>query len=164
MQVSLRLRAAAWTAAIALIPAAIAAQQWLKPNGLGAFVDMQKTFSVAGMTLIAVAAAGVSGYLLAEPLLDPDLLHDGVTAVTRGIVTALLAYLLFCFVVVIIMMTPTYWAGVMTPIEVIVSVFGSPLFGLFYGLLTTGWYTLPVAGAAGYLLSRMYRKQTPRGS
>ena len=39
-ETTLRLRAAAWTAGVAVIPAAIAANQWLAPDGLGAWVGL----------------------------------------------------------------------------------------------------------------------------
>lgn len=160
----LRLRAAAWGAAVALIPAAIAANRWLAPDGLGEAISMGDDFNVAGLTLLAAASAAVSSYLIAWPLIDSETQHDGVAAAARGVVTVLLAYFLFCWIAYLFMyasLLPYLYAvqqeGQVRPLDDLGQTLVLPFYGMFYGLIESGWYTLPVGGIAGWALSRRYR-------
>ena len=82
-----RLYAAAWTAAVAAIPAYISAGtgdiagEWIVPERIP-------------LTLLAILAAGISGYWIGWRLIDPKGDHDSLGALFLGAVICLLSYYL----------------------------------------------------------------------
>lgn len=146
-----RLRTAGWAAAVAAIPAYVAADTLTGP----AFGDLVP-IPLLDLVLMTLVSAALSGFLFGWRLLDPQRPHEGFKAIGLGIVTALLAYLLLADV--------SIFAGILLPSRygggdeytfggLLIALLAGPFFVLYWGILLTGWYTLLVAGLAGFALS-----------
>jgi hypothetical protein len=155
-----RLYAAAWTAAVAAIPAYIAA-------GTGGIADV---FIVPGripLTLVAILAASISGYWIGWRLIDPTGDHDSPGALFLGAAICLLSYYLLGVLVAVPETVQTMAAhNTFTPLALLIAplaaspwiLVGAPYFALVYGIPPT-WYTFPVACIAGFVLSFCYRRR-----
>ncbi len=155
-----RLYAAAWTAAVAAIPAYVAA-------GTGSTVGAEIVPERIPLTLLAVLAAGISGYWIGWRLIDPNGDHDSLGALFLGAVICLLSYYLLGVMVgaldivpKIVTDTPLTFPDLLTgPLVDLGNIFVSvPFFAIIYGIPFT-WYTFPVACIAGFVLSFCYRRR-----
>ncbi len=156
----LRLYAAAWTAAVAAIPAYIAA-------GTAGIADGIIVPGRIPLTLIAIMAAGISGYWIGWRLIDPNGDHDSLGGVFLGAAICLLAYYLLGVLVAVPYTIQTMAAHntftlltlLLAPLAASPVIFVSvPYFALVYGIPPT-WYTFPVACIAGFVLSFCYRRR-----
>lgn len=155
-----RLVAAAWTAAVAAIPAYIAAGtgtiagEWIVPERIP-------------LTLLAILAAGISGYWIGWRLIDPNGDHDSFGALFLGAAICLLSYYLLGVMVglqymvpLIITTTAFTFPGLLEAAIGIAACFvNAPAFALYFGIGLTGWYTFPVACIAAFVLSFRYRRR-----
>jgi hypothetical protein len=160
-----RLYAAAWTAAVAAVPAYIAA-------GTGTFAGEWIVPERLPLTLLAILAAGISGYWIGWRLIDPNGRHDSLGALFLGAVACLLSYYLLGLMVAVLGIVPKIAANIAaTPQGPLINLLAYlllglgavfvnvPLLALYFGIQFTGWYTLPVACIAGFLLSFRYRRR-----
>jgi hypothetical protein len=156
----LRLYAAAWTAAVAAIPAYIAA-------GTGSMLGAEIVPERLPLTLLAILAAGISGYWIGWRLIDPNGDCDSLVAPFLGAAICLLAYYLLGVLVAVPETVQTMAAhNTFTPLFLLLAplaaspwIFvGAPYFVLRYGIPLT-WYTFPVACIAGFVLSFCYRRR-----
>jgi hypothetical protein len=156
----LRLYAAAWTAAVAAIPAYIAA-------GTGSTVGAEIVPERIPLTLLAILAAGISGYWIGWRPNDPNGDHFILSGVFLGAVICLLAYYLLAVMGAVPETIQTMAAHttftlsdlLLAPLAASPWIFvGAPYFALVYGIPPT-WYTFPVACIAGFVLSFCYRRR-----
>ena len=154
----LRLYAAAWTAAVAAVPAYIAA-------GLVAGEDIVP--ERIPLTLLAILAAGISGYWIGWRLIDPNGDHFILGGVFLGAVICLLAYYLLGVMVGALDMVPkvvtetpfTFPDVVVLPLLAVgICLINVPFMAIVFGVPPT-WYTFAVAGIAGFILSFCYRRR-----
>ena len=152
----LRLYAAAWTAALAAVPAYIAA-------GLvaGEYIVPERI----PLTLLAILAAGISGYWIGWRLIDPNGDHFILGGVSLGAVICLFAYYLLGVMVGALGMVPKIVANITftfpdlltVPLQALgATLFFAPYVAIVLGIPPT-WYTFAVAGVAGFILSFCYR-------
>jgi hypothetical protein len=156
----LRLYAAAWTAAVAAIPAYIAAGtgniagEWIVPERIP-------------LTLLAILAAGISGYWIGWRLIDPNGDHDSLGALFLGAVICLLAYYLLGVMVGALGMVPKVVTDLAfifpDTLFVLLLALGAilvnaPFLAIVYGIPPT-WYTFLIACIAGFVLSFCYRRR-----
>lgn len=155
-----RLVAAGWTAAVAVVPAYIAA---------GATSGTDKM--VPGrflLALLGVIAAGLSGYWVGWRLFNPRTEHSWDLALYTSAFVWFLAYYLLAMILsarfyVLELLANMGQMPLENPWYVPLGFLGwtflmLPMYGVAFGIIMTGWYTLPVALLAGYLLSRRYRR------
>jgi hypothetical protein len=155
----LRLRAAGWTAAVAVIPA-YASARYVVDTKTAEHIGFQGLTNVPALTAMAVVAAVIPSYFLCWRLLDYEQYHHGPTAAGTGIVTCLLAYLLLACMVVSIDLVLGAQAGYLADESPsgLVGLVAVGLFVFLYGsLVITGWFTLPLSALVAYLVSLMYR-------
>lgn len=155
----LRLLAAAWAAAVAgflwtvyYIIVALRQED----------IDPSFTSFVLGVGLATVVAAGISGFAIGWRLFERDKWHDAEGAIACGVGTAALAYPILCTIFGVAFCVwslikhaqgdTRWWPFTIYDFGAVV--FAGPFVGIWY----TGWITLPMAAAAGYFLSRHYRK------
>ena len=152
----LRLYAAAWTAALAAVPAYIAAGMVA-----GEYIVPERI----PLTLLAILAAGISGYWIGWRLIDPNGDHFILGGVSLGAVICLFAYYLLGVMVgaldkvpEIVTETPFTFPELLTiPLQgVLATFFVAPYVAIVLGIPAT-WYTFAVAGIAGFILSFCYR-------
>lgn len=159
VSLQLRLRAALWTALVSGVA--------ITPPVL--YFSYRETYSdlffvVIIFILMPIAAAGISGYLAGGRLIDSEKIHDARDAIGLGLAIGLLAhfilgglYLLTALVIAIIGHIQAGLASqLLQTIPMLLLMF---LMGTISGIWIVGWFTLPVAGIAAYLLSRRYRKK-----
>ena len=156
----LRLYAGAWTAAVAAVPAYIAA-------GTEGIADV---FIVPGripLTLIAILAAGISGYWIGWRLIDPNGGHIILGGVFLGAAICLLAYYLLGVMAGALYIVQIVVANIdfafpdllIVPLIGLAATFVSaPYFVVLYDIPPT-WYTFPVACIAAFVLSFCYRRR-----
>ncbi len=153
-----RLYAAAWTATVAVIPAYIAA---------GPVAGMDIVPERIPLTLLAILAAGISGYWIGWRLIDPNGDHDILGSLCLGAVICLLAYYLLGVLVgaqgmlpKVLTETPFTFPDllVLPLLAVGICLVNVPFMALVYGIPPT-WYTFAVAGIAGFILSFCYRRR-----
>lgn len=157
----LRLRAAAWTSAVALAPNVFLLIVFYGAQGYEYREDIPLVFASVGASL---AAAGISGFVFGWPLVNPAAPHDTSHAIMTGLKVTMgahgLASLLIGGIVAVLSVFPMFLSGqrqldgsffIALPVFAIL-VFISSLW--FFG-----WLTLPLGGAAGYWLSKHYRMQ-----
>ena len=156
-----RLFAAAWVAVVAAVPAYIAADQ---AAGLDNFLPDRLT-----ITLVAIVAAALSGYWIGWRLINPKASHSWGNALLLSALIWILAYYLLAVLLAaplgislavetIADPPPTIWEALIVLLLNVpgITIVVYPPLGLYFGILMTGWYTLPVALIAGYILSRRY--------
>ena len=156
-----RLYAAAWTAAVAAIPAYIAAGtgniagEWIVPERIP-------------FTLLAILAAGISGYWIGWRMIDPNGDHDSLGALFLGAAICLLSYYLLGVLVgglgmipIVVTKTSFTLPDLLTvPLLALgATLVNAPYMGLVFGIPATGWYTFPVACIAAFVLSFCYRRR-----
>lgn len=119
------------------------------------------------LTLLAILAAGISGYWIGWRLIDPNGDCDSLVAPFLGAAICLLAYYLLGVLVAVPETVQTMAAhNTFTPLFLLLAplaaspwIFvGAPYFVLRYGIPLT-WYTFPVACIAGFVLSFCYRRR-----
>lgn len=157
----LRLRAAAWAAAVALIPVILFVRlrpwQWY-------FTGDEFYFQLPWL-IAAVVAAAISCFLFGWRLLNAGEAHDWRSAVVIGLNVTLGAHCLLAIAPapVGLFILPAWlaqegvtWEQLLEEFLKAVLVF--PFFVIFISLMFIGWATIPIGMAAGYLLSKRYRK------
>lgn len=163
-----RLLAAGWTAAVALIPVVIFTVQFGFFQELAVFL----IFSV-----MPVVCAAMAGFWAGGPLVDPARSLTTRQAITRGVMVALLAYLLGFTLLNVGFVAGTMLTGfreltagrntdpVRLISELLVSLFYLEILwwasGFVAGLVMIGWLIAPLGGLAGWLLSRYYQPRRP---
>jgi hypothetical protein len=155
-----RLYAAAWTAAVAAIPAYIAA-------GTASMAGTGVVPERIPLTLLAILAAGISGYWIGWRLIDPNGDHIILGSVFLGAVICLFAYYLLGVMVGAQYMVPKVVADttftfpdlLTVPLQGLASIFGLIPFMAIVLCIPPTWYTFAVAGIAGFVLSFCYRRR-----
>ena len=163
-----RLLAAGWTAAVALIPVVIFTVQF------GFFQEMA-VFLI--FSVMPVVCAAMAGFWAGAPLVDPARSLTTRQAITRGVMVALLAYLLG-----FALLSVGFAAGsLLTGFRELTSGQNTDAARLVYellisllymeflwwtsvlatGLVMIGWLVVPLGGLAGWLLSRYYQPRRP---
>jgi hypothetical protein len=158
----LRLRAAVWAAAVALIPVILFVRlrpwQWY-------FTGDEFYFQLPWL-IAAVVAAAISGFIFGWRLLDAGETHDWRTAAAQSIKVTVWAHgILSTAPLLFVLLTASYAAArdglpiteIMESIN-LPALLISPFFFWFGSIMIMGWFTLPVGVTAGYLLSKHYRK------
>ncbi len=120
------------------------------------------------MTLLAILAAGISGYWIGWRLLDPSGDHIILGGVFLGAVICLVAYYLLGVLVGTLHMAPkvvtetpsfTFPDRLILPLLAVgICLVNVPFMAIFFGIPLT-WYTFAVAGTAGFILSFCYRRR-----
>jgi hypothetical protein len=110
----------------------------------------RKQFDAAFLLLFAgspVVLAGICGFSLGYSILDPDDIRTSVQAMMRGLMIALLSYLLFC-------MTSALILGMSSddPFGFLISWAVICVYGFFY----VGWL-ITIVGVVGGWLLYLYR-------
>ncbi len=163
-----RLLAAGWTAAVALIPVVIFTIRF------GFFQEMA-VFLI--FSVMPVVCAAMAGFWAGGPLVDPARSLTTRQAITRGVMVALLAYLLgFALLSVgfaagsLLTGFRELTSGQNTDVarlvyELLISLLYLEILwwtsGLLAGLMLVGWLVAPLGGLAGWLLSRYYQPRRP---
>ncbi len=163
-----RLLAAGWTAAVALIPVVIFTVQFGFFQELAVFL----IFSV-----MPVVCAAMAGFWAGGPLVDPARSLTTRQAIIRGVMVALLAYLLGFALLSVGFVAGTMLTGFREltsgqntdPVKLISGLLVSLLYmeilwwtsALATGLVMIGWLIAPLGGLAGWLLSRYYQPRRP---
>ncbi len=120
------------------------------------------------LTLLALLAAGISGYWIGWRLVDPSMNYNGLGASLLGSGICLLSYYLLgvmagaLYMVEIAVANPTFAIPDLLTVPLIglaVTFFAAPYLGMILGIPLTWWYTFPVACIAGFLLSFRYRRR-----
>lgn len=111
------------------------------------FARFNEVSSLFGDSLLMTTAfpiiiSGICGALLGSTILDAGEIQNGLQAALRGLTVAVLSYLLFFTIPIII------FAFYVSIIDVILY----SLFLFVYGLLFVGWLAAAVGAAAGFLL------------
>ena len=163
-----RLLAAGWTSLVAVIPVLVFFGQLGFPTDWEGYV----VFSV-----IPISCAAGAGLWIGGQLVDPENPLTTRQAITRGVLVAVLAYLLtflaldIWFTINSMVSAIGYYMG-RQPVDNF-SVVGGLLLnflftqilwwtsGLLAGLMLVGWIIIPVGGLAGWLLSRYYQSHHP---
>ena len=127
--------------------------------------------------VIPISCAAGAGLWIGGPLVDPENPLTTRQAITRGVLVAVLAYLLtflaldIWFTINSMVSAIGYYMG-WQPVDNF-SVVGGLLLnflftqilwwtsGLLAGLMFVGWIIIPVGGLAGWLLSRYYQPHHP---
>jgi hypothetical protein len=153
----LRLRAALWCAAVAAIPTV--AFLWLISGGLS---FRAPSLPPSTFFVIPVAAAALSGFWIGWRLLDPTAHHNAVRALLLGAAVWLLAYVLMGGLLLLTVAPQNYVQMVQSGAGArLVATLPGDLLGVLelvgIAIGITGWFTLPIACLAAYLLSRRYR-------
>jgi hypothetical protein len=157
----LRLQAAAWAAAVALIPVMLFVRlrpwQWY-------FTGDEFYLQLPGV-IAAVVAAAISGSLFGWRLVNAGESHDWRSAVVIGLKVTFWAHCLLAVAPapVGLLILPAWlaqegitWEQLLEEFLKAVLVF--PIFVVFISLMFIGWATIPIGIVAGYLLSKHYRK------
>lgn len=159
----LRLHAVFWTAAVASIPAA---SFFLYVNYIYPGYNYP-ALSVLLLTSLPVIAAGMSGCLWGWRLLEPIEHRNAVPIILLGLRTALLAYAVLGGMIMLCL-SPVLFMGegvarlIREPMTIVLMFLFAYIVTVGVIIVLTGWFTLPVAGIAGYLLNRRYRHRRSR--
>lgn len=147
----MRLRAAVWMAAVAGLFAAAFL--------LYVSYDHRLHIEAIGLITTAVVAGGISGCWIGWSLVDPEAEQDWANAMALGIAAALLTYPLFALLYTA---GPIIAASIDTHTLVSLSGFTAVFLLVLFGVASSSiWLALPLAGIAGILLGKHYRKQRP---
>ncbi len=153
----LRLRAAGWTAAVAVIPAYASAYV------VHEVLTQSDYFHLAGlpvMTAMAVVAAGISGYFLCWTLFDYERQHNGLESAEVGVATCMVAYVIFgCMAAVEwLWRMPLPDQRWVSGYDNLVSHFGILVIAMYFvALMSTFLITVPTAAFAAFMISLTYR-------
>jgi hypothetical protein len=157
---NLRLRISLWSMALALLPNTLAFLVFYLAGGYLYSEDFHWMIIAAACSF---AAAGVSGPLFGRSLVDPTAAHDISDAIITGLKVAIgthaLWSLLLAYTAAISILDPLIQDG--RNVSGLGILFGPLLVAVMFflgSLWFLGWFTLILGGAAGYYLSKHYRR------
>ena len=142
-ELSRRLFAGMWFAIAAVIPVVyyfLLFREDGRPPGAGAILFAGSAVMTAG---VPVVIAGICGLLLGATILDAEEVKTAGQAIVRGLMVALLSYLLlFTVSALILAFNNDDLAGLIVTWAIL----------FLMGLLVVGWLVALVGGVAGWLL------------